>query len=81
MCHRGHYEGLSRCRLVGTCVLSSENFFAYVSNNVCTLGTVTGNFAVNSVFITFRSKRETIKFQFFIFRNSFYTKLLLPLPG
>ena len=20
-CHRGHYEGLSRCRLVGSCVL------------------------------------------------------------
>ena len=27
VCHRGHYEGLSRCRLVGSCVLPGENFF------------------------------------------------------
>ena len=25
--HRGHYEGLSRCQLVGSCVLPGENFF------------------------------------------------------
>ena len=27
VCHRGHYEGLSRCRLVGSCLLPGENFF------------------------------------------------------
>ena len=27
VCHRGHYEGLSRCRLVGACVLPNKNFF------------------------------------------------------
>ena len=27
VCHRGHYVGLSRCRLVGSCVLPGENFF------------------------------------------------------
>ena len=27
VCHRGHYEGLSRCRLVGSCVLPGEDFF------------------------------------------------------
>ena len=27
VCHRGHYVGLSRCRLVGCCVLPGENFF------------------------------------------------------
>ena len=27
VCHRGHYEGLSRCRPVGSCVLPGKNFF------------------------------------------------------
>ena len=27
VCRRGHYEGLSRCRLVGSCVLPGEDFF------------------------------------------------------
>ena len=27
VCHRGHYEGLIRCRLVGSCVLPGGNFF------------------------------------------------------
>ena len=27
VCHRGHHEGLSRCRLVGSCVLPGENSF------------------------------------------------------
>ena len=27
LCHRGHYKALSRCRLVGSCVLPGENFF------------------------------------------------------
>ena len=27
VCHRGHYESLSRCRLVGSCVLPGEDFF------------------------------------------------------
>ena len=26
-CHRGHHERLSRCRLVGSCLLPSEKFF------------------------------------------------------
>ena len=30
VCHRGHYEGLSRCQLVRSCVLPSENFFTYI---------------------------------------------------
>ena len=29
VCHRGHYEGLSSCRLVGGRVLPGENFFTY----------------------------------------------------
>ena len=27
VCYRGHYEGLSRCRLVGSCVLPGKDFF------------------------------------------------------
>ena len=27
VCHRGHYEGLSRCRLVGSCVLPGATLF------------------------------------------------------
>ena len=27
LCHRSHNEGLSRCRLVGSCVLPGEDFF------------------------------------------------------
>ena len=27
VCHRGHYVGLSRCRLVDSCVLAGENVF------------------------------------------------------
>ena len=27
VCHRGHYEGLSRCGLAGSCVLPGENLF------------------------------------------------------
>ena len=27
VCHRGTVGGLSRCRLVGTCVLPGEDFF------------------------------------------------------
>ena len=27
VCHRGHYVGLSRCRLVGSCVLRGKDFF------------------------------------------------------
>ena len=33
VCHRGHYVGLSRCRLVGSCVLPGENFF-YIGRHV-----------------------------------------------
>ena len=48
----GHYKALSRCRLVGKCVRPGENFFPLAYDRVCTLDTVTGNLAVNSVFIT-----------------------------
>ena len=56
VCHRGHYEGLSRCRLVGSCVLPGEDFFtqAYMYNHVCTFDTVTGNLAVISRFHHFQ---------------------------
>ena len=27
VCHRGHMGGMSRCRLVGSCVLPGEDFF------------------------------------------------------
>ena len=29
VCQCGHYEGLSRCQLVGRCVLPGENCFTY----------------------------------------------------
>ena len=71
VCHRGHYKALSRCQRVGSCVLPGENFF----------DTVAGNLAVNSVFITFRSMRDTNTFHFFHIPKLFFcTKLPFPLP-
>ena len=47
----------------------------HIYNHVCTIDTVTGNLAVNSVFITFRSMRETKKFHFFHFSKLFLYKI------
>ena len=60
---------------VAVCFLAKISVHIY--NLVCTIDTVTGNLAVNSVFITFRSMRETKKFHifFFIFQNSFLYKI------
>ena len=56
-------------------------YHMYVYDHVCTIDTVTGDLAVNSVFITFRSMRETKKFHFFSFlKTLFYRKLQFPLP-
>ena len=57
---------------VAVCVLVKISSVAYDN---CTLDTVTGNLAVNSVFITVRSMRETNKFHFFsfFFETLFYT--------
>ena len=44
-----------------------ENFFPLAYHPVFTLDTVTGNLAVNSVFITIRSMKDTNKFYFFLF--------------
>ena len=50
-----------------------------MQNHVCTLDTVTGNLAVNSVFITFRSMGDMIFFSFFD-TLLFFTKLPFPSP-
>ena len=58
---------------VAVCFLAKISVHIY--NLICTIDTVTGNLAVNSVFITFRWMRETKKFRFFfIFQNSFLYK-------
>ena len=75
VCHRGHYEGLSRCRLVGSCVLPGENFSHRPKTAFARL---TQSQAISQsfrVFITFRSMRDTHKCHFCsIFRNSFLYK-------
>ena len=63
---------------VAVCFLAKISVHIY--NLVCTSDTVTGNLAVNSVFITFRSMRETKNFAFSFFKTHFYTKLPFPLP-
>ena len=58
---------------MGSCLRPGENFFPKAYDHVCTLDTVTGNLAVNSVFMTIRSMRGMNKFHFFsFFRNSFF---------
>ena len=64
--------------LVAVCFPAKNSL--HIKNHVCTLDTVTGYLAVNSVFITFRSMWETKKFSFFsLFKTLFYTKLPFPL--
>ena len=71
-CHRGHYKALSRCRLVGSCVLAKISF-RRPTTTVCTLHTVAGNLVVNRVVITIRSMKYTNKFHFFfIFSKLFF---------
>ena len=73
VCHRGHYEALSRCRLVGSCVRPGENFFPAYGPRLHAWHS-TGNHEVNSVFITIRSIRDTnYKFHFFFI----FSKLFL----
>ena len=57
VCHHGHFKALCGCRLVGSmCNLAGENLFTQACDHVCTFDTVTGNLAVNSVFVTIISK-------------------------
>ena len=76
VCHHGHFKALSRCRLVGSCVHPGENLFTSAYGHVCTFGTVTGNLAVNSVFVTIRSMKDTNKLHFLFS----FSKLFLPFP-
>ena len=57
---------------VALCFLAKVSVRIY--NHVCTIDTVTGNLAVNSVFITFRSMKETKKFHFFSFFETLFTQ-------
>ena len=75
VCLRGLYEGLSRYGLVGGCVLPGENFFTLTLSHVCTLDSVTGNLAVNNVFITFISMRDTNRVSLFFHFFSFFETL------
>ena len=59
VCHRGHYERLSRCRPVGRCVLPNENLA--ISQSI--------------VFLSPSDQWETKSFTFFIFLNSFLCKI------
>ena len=64
VCHRGHYEGLSRCRLVGSCVLPGENSLHRPTCKT-TFARLTQSQAISQsfrVFITFRSMRDTTIF-------------------
>ena len=84
--HDGHYKALSRCWLVGSCVLPGENIFRPKTTFARLTVTFTGNLAVKSVFITIRSMRDTNKFHFFffIFRNFFavsFTMVIKRSPG
>ena len=51
------------------------NISVHIYNLVCAIDTVIGNLAVNSVFITFRSMRETKKFHFFSFSKLILHKI------
>ena len=56
----------------------------YIYNLVCTIDTVLGNLAVDSVFINFRSMRETKKFHFFSFLYNItvsFTMVIKRSPG
>ena len=69
-CHAGSCEGLSRCRLVGSCVISlhrptCKTTFARLTQSQ----PISQSFPV---FITFRSMRDTT---FFHFRNTFLYKI------
>ena len=74
VCHRGHYEGLSRCRLVGSYVLPGEISLHRPSCKT-TFARLTQSQAISQsfhVFITFRSMTDTTSFHF---RNSFLYKI------
>ena len=76
VCHRGHYEGLSRCRLVSSSELPGKNSFHRPTCKT-TFARLTQSQPISQsfrVFITFRSMRDTT---FFRFRNSFLYKITL----
>ena len=65
-CPRGHYEGLSRCRLVGSCVLPGE-FSLHSPTCKTTFARLTQSQEISQsfcVFITFGSMRDTTFFSF-----------------
>ena len=67
-CHRGHYEGLIRCRLVGRCGLPGENFctsFARLTQSRAISQSIT--------FSSLSDKWETKKFHF----SSFFKTLFI----
>ena len=72
-CHHGHYEGLIRCLLVGSCVLPGENVCTYY---MTTFARLTQSRAISqSIVITFRPMRETKRFHFFHFSKLFLYKI------
>ena len=71
-CHCGHYKALSRCRLVGNCVLAKFTF----RRPTTTLARLTQSHAISQS-IAFSSPSDQCKvrtsFTFFVFLNSFFT--------
>ena len=66
VCHRGHYEGLSWCRLVGSCVLPEE-ISSHRPACKTTFARLTQSQAISQsfhFFITFRSMRDATFFSF-----------------
>ena len=66
---------MSRCRLVGSCVLPGEDFFIQRPTCKTTFARLTQSLAISQsfrVFISFKSMRDTT---FFIFGNSFLYKV------
>ena len=74
VCHRGHYEGMSRCRLVGSYVLPSENFFTYYKT---TFARLTQSQAISSIaFSSLSDQQEGRKsLTFFHFSKFFLYKI------
>ena len=72
VCHRGHYEGLSRCRLVGSCVLSWRKFL-YIGLHVKPRLHAWHSHRQSRSHFAFSSLSDQGEIRlFFIFRNSFF---------
>ena len=81
VCHRGYYQGLSRCRLVGSCVLPSENFFTYIKPRLHAWHSHMQSRSQQRFHHFQINERETKKFHFLsFFETLFYTKLPFLLP-